>query len=574
LGRSASHTAAHKLGQILGLLIIPILVLWSIYFIGAKAEIDSLNREITGVVLARAGLETGPLKADATKSKALERALALPAEAASGGALSYLDSVREHSGLVIDSERQSHALAEIGLTLIPQLQHKIELLNAKMGRLGGAGDNVARDNHMLLLTVGDLRSIVTRIENNLKFVGIATQRGVATEIASLRNLSSALEKTTTDPNNPDVPPHVEQAGWVTSRIALQNDMAQSARAVQFQVIETLKTRLEGRRGNAWRTLVMLTLAGAASALAGIGLAVLMMRSTLLRLDEVEVARKTANDARREAEQMALRFSTINADISRLNEDLAGKMRELHAAQDELIKRGRLEQLGQVTATIAHEIRNPLGAIRTSAFLLDRKISKFGVDAGGHLERINNSVNRCDTIISQLLDFSRTKEVNSTLALLDEWVAKTVREEAQRLPENIFIECSLGLEGIRVAFDPARLQRAIINLLSNASEALQSQTDSASRQDGHPQRIWITTLRAGDFAAIRINDNGPGIAAEYLQKIREPLFTTKSFGTGLGIPAVEQIANQHNGRLDISSELGRGATFTIHLPLLRSLNHAA
>jgi signal transduction histidine kinase len=308
--------------------------------------------------------------------------------------------------------------------------------------------------------------------------------------------------------------------------------------------------LDGSRFAIWRDLLLLTFASAVCVVIGIFLAIKLMRTTLLQLDEVEQAHAEALAARQEAEHITHRFSTINSDISNLNQDLAIKVRELKAAQDELIKKGRLEQLGQLTATIAHEIRNPLGAIRTSAFLLERKTTSLGEDVSGHLQRINNGVNRCDTIISQLLDFSRTKEVNSSLALLDDWLAKIVREEAQRLPENVYIECALGLEGVKVAFDPARLQRAIINLLSNASEAL-CQPDHQERQPGQLHAtIWVTTLRSGDFALIRIADNGPGIAPENLEKIREPLFTTKSFGTGLGVPAVEQIVTQHNGRLDM------------------------
>jgi signal transduction histidine kinase len=207
-------------------------------------------------------------------------------------------------------------------------------------------------------------------------------------------------------------------------------------------------------------------------------------------------------------------------------------------------------------------------------MVERKIADKGLGLEGHMQRINNSVNRCDTIISQLLDFSRTKEVNSSPILLDDWVAKTVREEASRLQENILIECALGLDNETVFIDPARMQRAIVNLLNNASEALLGQHDNALAGTQLHYHIWVSTKRVGDYAVIRIADNGPGIAAEYIQKIREPLFTTKSFGTGLGIPAVEQVVNQHSGRLDISSDIGKGAVFSIYLPLPRRSTNAA
>jgi signal transduction histidine kinase len=87
-------------------------------------------------------------------------------------------------------------------------------------------------------------------------------------------------------------------------------------------------------------------------------------------------------------------------------------------------------------------------------------------------------------------------------------------------------------------------------------------------------MTISTRQKGDFVELTIADNGPGIAPEHLQKIREPLFTTKNFGTGLGIPAVEQIAVQHGGTLDIASTPGKGATITIRLPLTQSRQEAA
>jgi len=120
--------------------------------------------------------------------------------------------------------------------------------------------------------------------------------------------------------------------------------------------------------------------------------------------------------------------------------------------------------------------------------------------------------------------------------------------------------------VQVAFDPARLERAISNLLSNAVEAMAPTPDAQGRAANTRPCIWVTTFKHGNGVAIRVSDNGPGISDDNIARIREPLFTTKSFGTGLGLPAVEQILNQHGGRLDISSTLGRGAVFTLNLPL--------
>ena len=183
-----------------------------------------------------------------------------------------------------------------------------------------------------------------------------------------------------------------------------------------------------------------------------------------------------------------------------------------------------------------------------------------------LERINKGVVRCDNIITQLLDFSRTKQLNCRAENLDNWLATTVQDEAQRLPGVVAITCTLGLDGIDVPFDPARLSRAVSNLLSNASEAMVGAGDDPTRFTTTEPCIGISSYREGDHAVIRVTDNGPGISAENLSRIREPLFTTKSFGTGLGVPAVEKILEQHGGHLVINSAPGQGATFEIHLPI--------
>jgi PAS domain S-box-containing protein len=256
---------------------------------------------------------------------------------------------------------------------------------------------------------------------------------------------------------------------------------------------------------------------------------------------------------------------INNEVTRLNKELAENMRKLSTAQDELVKKGRLEQLGQLTATIAHELRNPLGAVRTSAFLMERKLKDKGLGLEAQLERINNGVIRCDNIITQLLDFSRTKQLICEAGDIDNWLTGIVEEEARKLPANVDIELVLGLDGQTVPFDPSRLQRAIINMISNASEAMVGQGDKKLTANGAAPKITVSTYMKDGHVSIRVVDNGPGIPAEVMSRIREPLFTTKSFGTGLGVPAIEQIAVQHGGRLDIRSAVGEGSVFTVWLP---------
>ena len=257
---------------------------------------------------------------------------------------------------------------------------------------------------------------------------------------------------------------------------------------------------------------------------------------------------------------------INEEILRLNRELADSMQKLKDAQDALVKKGRLEQMGQLTATIAHELRNPLGAVRTSVFLVERKIKGKNLGVEPQLQRINNGVSRCDAIITQLLDFSRTKQLECKSEDLDQWLAKFCEEDARRLAGCINLSCYLGLDGAHVPFDPSRLQRAIANLISNASEAMVGNGDLPLPGQLAEPSISVTTRISGRHAEIEVTDNGPGMSESVIAKVREPLFTTKSFGTGLGVPAVEQIAAQHGGTLSIKSLPGEGASFIIRLPL--------
>jgi PAS domain S-box-containing protein len=268
------------------------------------------------------------------------------------------------------------------------------------------------------------------------------------------------------------------------------------------------------------------------------------------------------------------LQTVNDQVTRLNAELSENIRKLKDTQDEMVKAGRMAQLGQLTATVAHELRNPLAAVRTSAFVLDRKVKGKGLGVEQQLLRIENGVMRCDNIISQLLDFARTRPVQYKLHDFDAWIAKIIEEEAAKLPDSINIECTLGLVGLEVAIDADRLSRCVINLLSNASEALAGKADSVREVMSFVPVIGISTAHTARGVEFSITDNGPGISEENLKKIKEPLFTTKTYGTGLGLPAVEKILEQHNGGLDVTSRLGEGACFTAWFPLTQLHEEAA
>ena len=274
----------------------------------------------------------------------------------------------------------------------------------------------------------------------------------------------------------------------------------------------------------------------------------------------------------ELHEQALRFSheiqNVNSEMGTLNRQLNENITKLREAQDEALRKGKMAQLGNLTATVAHELRNPLSTVRTSTDPLTRKIKDKGLGVEPQLQRINNGVIRCDNIITQLLDFSRSKAVKAEPTRFWRFGLKSLsRAEVKKLPELVSIECYFGLGDKLVDLEPGRFERAMINLLSNASEALVlGKGDDPKARFTETPVIIIRTRQTTRGAEISVADNGPGISADNLSKIREPLFTTKNFGTGLGISAVEQILEQHGGGLDIDSVEGKGATFTLWLPI--------
>lgn len=278
------------------------------------------------------------------------------------------------------------------------------------------------------------------------------------------------------------------------------------------------------------------------------------------------ARDDAQAAEAEASALADKFRAVNEDIAGLNRDLAAKVSELQQAQEEIVRRGRMAQLGQLTATIAHELRNPMATVQTTAFLLRRKLKDAAAGVEPQLNRIELGIRRCDDIITQLLDFARDKTPEFTKARIDDWLESVISDEAGQLNPKIAISIESGTGNAEVAFDPGRLRRAMSNILRNAEEALVG-------KPGHPlaiaisdPEIFIVSRLTPRGIEVAVSDNGPGIAAEVLTKVREPLFTTKNFGTGLGLPAVERILELHGGGLDIESSPGRGATFTVWFPV--------
>jgi PAS domain S-box-containing protein len=249
------------------------------------------------------------------------------------------------------------------------------------------------------------------------------------------------------------------------------------------------------------------------------------------------------------------------ELSRLNAELEQRVEkrtaELRAAQEELLRRERLATLGQLTATVSHELRNPLGAMRSSIYVVEKKLESADARLLQAVARISRSISRCDRIIDELLDFTRIRELEIRSIDLDDWLCNVLNELP--VPKGIRIERQFGAQGATVPADPDSLRRAVINVYDNACQAMQG-----AELDTGP-RLTVRTGICGGRAEIIIADNGPGIPQDKMDRIFEPLFSTKSFGIGLGLPVVRQIMEKHGGAVEAGASQEGGARFTLWLP---------
>jgi signal transduction histidine kinase len=233
--------------------------------------------------------------------------------------------------------------------------------------------------------------------------------------------------------------------------------------------------------------------------------------------------------------------------------------ELRAAQDELLGKERLATIGQVTATVAHELRNPLSAIRNSVFSIKEATNRGGLDLERPISRVERNIGRCDRIISVLLDYTRNREACFAPVAIDSWINDVLNE--QQIPQGIRLVRKLAASNCTLRIDVEQMRRAVVNLFENAVQAF-----SDVGPDSKEQRVTVSTRVAGDRVELALEDTGPGISQEVLPRVFEPLFSTKSFGTGLGLPIVKRIVDQHGGTIEISSEPGQGTRVVIGLPL--------
>ena len=217
---------------------------------------------------------------------------------------------------------------------------------------------------------------------------------------------------------------------------------------------------------------------------------------------------------------------------------------------------RLATIGQFSAGIGHELRNPLGVIESSLFLLRQHL---GWDAASqpnvakHLDRIGGEVVRANKTIQDLLDLARNRPPRRHLTKLRHLVESAAANAL--LPPMVRVTVTSLPDDLVVHVDPDQIQQVLVNLFANAAQAM---------PQGGRIEVAATVLPSSDAASIRVQDDGPGIPAEVRHRIFEALFTTKAKGSGLGLALCRRIVEAHGGNIQLAPSQ-TGAAFVLVLP---------
>jgi signal transduction histidine kinase len=231
--------------------------------------------------------------------------------------------------------------------------------------------------------------------------------------------------------------------------------------------------------------------------------------------------------------------------------------------DKMRERDRLAALGEMSAGLAHEIRNPLGAIKGAAQCLDP--NELPLEEKEFIEVIVEEVNRLNGVVSAFLDYARPLKQNFGPTDLNEVVQRTLKLIQTEVPKQVTIKEELSDGLARVDADAEQLKQVLLNLVQNATQALGDQEGSITLRTLKPERFG--DFRSQEMVELQVSDTGPGIPADQQLNIFVPFFTTKQQGTGLGLAICQRIVKNHGGTITVQSRPGEGTTFVIRLPAL-------
>ena len=263
-----------------------------------------------------------------------------------------------------------------------------------------------------------------------------------------------------------------------------------------------------------------------------------------------------------------RFAVENRRQVQRLKDLSGKLeetnRQLRRAEADARRAERLAALGQLSAGLAHEIRNPLGVIKGSADMLNRKVAASEPLTAELAGYISSEVNRLNALVTRFLDFARPSKLELRPERITEIVDHALDAAVQSVPDTgVKIEREYAADVPEIPADPQLCERVFVNLITNALQAMQAQDGSFEKK----LRLAIAPeeLHGEPGVGVIVEDTGPGVAPESREQIFNPFFTSKKDGVGLGLSIVAKIVDDHRGSIRLEENTPRGARFRVFLP---------
>ena len=266
--------------------------------------------------------------------------------------------------------------------------------------------------------------------------------------------------------------------------------------------------------------------------------------------------------KRELEERMRAEQKVKEYSENLEKMVDERTNELHEAQEQLVRKEKLATLGMLAGSVGHELRNPLGVIKSSAYYLGMVQPDANEKVKQHYDMIMQEVNNADKIISDLLDFSRNISAERKQSSVPDIVQRTL--ERTPVPATVDVAVEIPIDLPKVFADPRQVEQILGNLISNACQEMVPQGSSTIETDGG--RLTISAREQDKMVAIAVADTGKGISPETMEKLFEPLFSTKTKGIGLGLSVSQKYAEANNGWIEVESQPGQGSTFTLCVPV--------